>query len=221
MIKHNLNSNNNNNLNNNNNNGNNHMNQNQNQNVIQGGMITAIPSVSNLDAYNGINIEIEPSAINKEVLLGEGSFGTVWRGHCHSNQVAIKVPLKQKLSDEQLTSLRLEIKIMRNSLHPNIILFMGACTIPGQFMIVTELLHGDVEKLMQQQGLSMPIFQRILLARDAALGLTWLHKNDPSIIHRDLKTANLLYEKIENSYRVKVCDFGLSAFKVKIFFGGC
>eukprot|EP01090_Pellita_catalonica_P011572 TRINITY_DN2332_c0_g2_i1.p1 TRINITY_DN2332_c0_g2~~TRINITY_DN2332_c0_g2_i1.p1 ORF type:complete len:456 (-),score=64.96 TRINITY_DN2332_c0_g2_i1:98-1465(-) len=54
------------------------------------------------------------------------------------------------------------------------------------------------------------------MAKDAALGMTWLHLSNPSgcIIHRDLKTANLLYATTGKSkYKVKVCDFGLSEIK--------
>eukprot|EP01089_Gocevia_fonbrunei_P004739 TRINITY_DN14793_c0_g1_i1.p1 TRINITY_DN14793_c0_g1~~TRINITY_DN14793_c0_g1_i1.p1 ORF type:complete len:542 (-),score=98.64 TRINITY_DN14793_c0_g1_i1:129-1754(-) len=161
----------------------------------------------------GIDIEIDPAAIKLGSELGGGSFGKVYRGVCYSKDVAIKVPQVQSLDREQLLSLRTEIKIMRNIPHPNIILFMGACTVPGNFMIVTERLDGDLEQLMKKKGKEMTVFERITLAKDAALGLNWLHKSSPAIIHRDLKTANLLYKKTGNFFNVKVCDFGLSAIK--------
>jgi serine/threonine protein kinase len=47
---------------------------------------------------------------------------------------------------------------------------------------------------------------------DAARGLTWLHRGDFVVIHRDLKPENLL---VDENYRVKVCDFGLSQVKEK------
>lgn len=43
--------------------------------------------------------------------------------------------------------------------------------------------------------------------------MNWLHESKPQIIHRDLKPANLLVDK---NLTVKVCDFGLSAVKVKV-----
>jgi len=61
----------------------------------------------------------------------------------------------------------------------------------------------------------MTLYERLLLAKDSALGMNWLHNNNPAIIHRDLKTANLLYYKIGDFYTVKVCDFGLSDIKPK------
>ncbi|KAL6062209.1 Dual specificity protein kinase [Balamuthia mandrillaris] len=159
--------------------------------------------------------EIEPQEIHLMEELGGGCFGKVWRGECFAKPVAVKVPHVQKLDKDQLESLRSEIHIMSTNPHPNIILFMGACTIPGKFQIVTELLDGDLEGLLHKQGKKMSLFERMCMAKDAALGLNWLHCSNPAIIHRDLKTANLLYKKTGKSYSIKVCDFGLSAIKPK------
>jgi len=48
---------------------------------------------------------------------------------------------------------------------------------------------------------------RMKMARDAALGMNWLHRSNPIFIHRDLKSSNLL---VDDKMQVKVCDFGLS-----------
>ncbi|KAL6062210.1 serine/threonine-protein kinase STY17 isoform X1 [Balamuthia mandrillaris] len=159
--------------------------------------------------------EIPASDIQLLKRLGKGCFGEVWRGECHAAQVAVKVPLIQKLNEAQLEALRSEITIMAGNPHTNIVLLMGACTTtPGKFQIVTELMDGDVEKLLHSpQGKNMSLFERLVMAKDAALGMTWLHCTEPAVIHRDLKTANLLYKRTGNSYVIKVCDFGLSAIK--------
>ncbi len=49
-------------------------------------------------------------------------------------------------------------------------------------------------------------------AKEAALGMNWLHRSNPVMIHRDLKTSNLLVDK---NWMVKVSDFGLSHIKKK------
>lgn len=138
--------------------------------------------------------EIQPDEISLGAKLGDGCFGAVFRGVCRANDVAVKIPLAQlqDLDETQLQLLRTEVEIMSANPHPNIVLFMGACTIPGQFKIVTELMHGDLDTLIKRSGLKFSLFEKMRMAKDAALGVNWLHCSNPPIIHRDLKAANLL-----------------------------
>ncbi len=50
----------------------------------------------------------------------------------------------------------------------------------------------------------------MLFAKDAALGMNWLHTSNPPFLHLDLKTQNLL---VDDKWTVKVADFGLSKLK--------
>jgi serine/threonine protein kinase len=49
------------------------------------------------------------------------------------------------------------------------------------------------------------LYQRLLMAKDAALGLNWLHKSVPAIIHSDLKLENLMVLRARACVRVCVC----------------
>jgi len=152
--------------------------------------------------------EIDPSEIEIEGEIGVGSFGKVFRGRCRQKPVAVKVLHKQNLDKKTLLAFRREVKIMSKIFHPNICLFMGACTIPGKCTIVTELLpRGDLETLLRDQKLNLSLISKMKMARDAALGMNWLHCSNPVFIHRDLKPSNLL---VDDNLNVKVCDFGLS-----------
>ena len=53
-------------------------------------------------------------------------------------------------------------------------------------------MHGDLDTLIKRSGLKFSLFEKMRMAKDAALGVNWLHCSNPPIIHRDLKAANLL-----------------------------
>jgi receptor-interacting serine/threonine-protein kinase 4 len=66
-------------------------------------------------------------------------------------------------------------------------------------MIVTELLpKGDLEAMLHDKKQMLPIVLRMRMARDAALGMNWLHCSNPIFIHRDLKSSNLLVDSNMN-----------------------
>lgn len=140
---------------------------------------------------NEIAFELQPQDIVQEQLLGKGQYGFVYRGRCRQLPVAFKVFQNQDPTDDELEDLRTELMIMRSLRHPNIISCLGACTVPGNIKIVTELMEGDLETLLEKNK-ELSLFQRMKMAKGIALGLTWLHNASPPIIHRDLKPSNIL-----------------------------
>eukprot|EP01095_Lingulamoeba_sp_RSL-Kostka_P011392 TRINITY_DN4306_c0_g1_i1.p1 TRINITY_DN4306_c0_g1~~TRINITY_DN4306_c0_g1_i1.p1 ORF type:complete len:577 (-),score=183.46 TRINITY_DN4306_c0_g1_i1:103-1800(-) len=142
-------------------------------------------------------------------LLGKGCFGKVYLGNCRAIEVAVKVPNKQKLSAKVMKNFIAEVEIMSSIYHPNVCLFMGACTAPGCIRIVQEKLSGDLETRIHSNE-EIDLVKRLTWAKEACQGMNWLHKMENPVIHRDLKPANLLYD--END-KIKVCDFGLSHFQ--------
>lgn len=155
--------------------------------------------------------EIRPEEIILEELIGSGSFGKVYKGRCRQKAVAVKILHKQQFDPQTLAVFRKEVYLMSKIYHPNVCLFMGAVTIPGKLMIVTEIVSkGNMETLLHDEKIVLPLPLRMRMARDAALGVLWLHESSPTFIHRDLKTSNLL---VDENMRVKICDFGLSTVK--------
>lgn len=158
--------------------------------------------------------KISPDELEEGRVIGQGTFGTVYEGRCRGISVAIKKLTKttQDLSPQELEDFANEIEIMSFIHHPNVISLMGACTAKGNLLIVTELMAGDLEGLVLSQRY-FTLAQRLRMAKDAAMGLNWLHGMDPKIIHRDIKPANFL---IDDNLRVVISDFGLAATKDKI-----
>eukprot|EP01094_Clydonella_sp_ATCC50884_P021514 TRINITY_DN475_c0_g1_i2.p1 TRINITY_DN475_c0_g1~~TRINITY_DN475_c0_g1_i2.p1 ORF type:complete len:551 (-),score=188.99 TRINITY_DN475_c0_g1_i2:747-2399(-) len=154
---------------------------------------------------------ITADEVELEEIVGEGAFGVVWKSRVRGTTVAVKIPKKQYLSESQYAAFLSEVEIMSKINHKNICLFMGACVQPGNIRIATELMVDDLHGLVMdtERFPVLPLSKRLGFALDAARGVAWLHGNRPTVLHRDLKLANMLYD--ENSV-VKVCDFGLSQF---------
>lgn len=162
-------------------------------------------STSNFDHSSS---EIGFSELKFDVKIGEGTFGEVWKGTCRGKEVAIKKLKNQNADDYALGEFRKEIDIMSKIRHPNIVLFLGVCITTNDLYLVSEYLpRGDLETLLGNSKYDASLFRRLRMAKDAALGMNWLHCSKPQFIHRDLKTSNLL---VDENGGVKVCDFGLS-----------
>ncbi|WCJ34375.1 Protein kinase superfamily protein [Euphorbia peplus] len=149
--------------------------------------------------------------------IGAGSFGTVHRADWHGSDVAVKILMEQDFHVERFKEFVREVAIMKRLRHPNIVLFMGAVVQPPNLSIVTEYLsRGSLYRLLHKSGAREVLDERrrLSMAYDVAKGMNYLHRRNPPIVHRDLKSPNLLVDK---KYTVKVCDFGLSRLKANTF----
>ncbi|WOL09063.1 serine/threonine-protein kinase EDR1 isoform X1 [Canna indica] len=147
--------------------------------------------------------------------IGLGSYGEVYRADWNGTEVAVKKFLDQDLSGDALEQFRYEVKIMSRLRHPNVVLFMGAVTRPPNLSILTEFLpRGSLYRLLHRPNIQLDEKRRLKMALDVAKGMNYLHTSHPTIVHRDLKSPNLLVDK---NWVVKVCDFGLSRLKHHTF----
>ncbi|KAF7805176.1 serine/threonine-protein kinase EDR1 [Senna tora] len=144
-----------------------------------------------------------------------GSYGEVFHADWNGTEVAVKKFLDQDFSGAALAEFKREVRIMRRLRHPNIVLFMGAVTRPPNLSIISEFLpRGSLYKILHRPHCQIDEKRRIKMALDVARGMNCLHTSTPTIVHRDLKSPNLL---VDNNWNVKVCDFGLSRLKHNTF----
>ena len=125
--------------------------------------------------------------------LGEGTFGEVYRGKWRGGDVAVKRLFTKNPAEKILFELKKESLIMSNLRHPNILLFLGSCINPPNLCIVTEYMKlGSLASLLHDQSFNVTFQQKIQFAKQAALGMNYLHHSNPPLIHRDLTSHNLL-----------------------------
>eukprot|EP01090_Pellita_catalonica_P021978 TRINITY_DN8376_c0_g1_i1.p1 TRINITY_DN8376_c0_g1~~TRINITY_DN8376_c0_g1_i1.p1 ORF type:complete len:930 (+),score=157.90 TRINITY_DN8376_c0_g1_i1:46-2835(+) len=166
---------------------------------------TPVPSLPNPTPQSYI-WEINVNEIEIEEKIGQGGFGVVYKGNWRGTAVAIKKLIHDEMEEADYVEFVKEIEIMSKLRHPNCVLFLGACLDRKQMCIVTEFLEkGNMAQVLKSEKLKWRT--KLRMARQAAQGMAYLHQSNPPIVHRDLKSLNLL---VDENYNVKVADFGLS-----------
>uniref|UniRef100_A0ACD5TBT3 Uncharacterized protein n=1 Tax=Avena sativa TaxID=4498 RepID=A0ACD5TBT3_AVESA len=141
--------------------------------------------------------------------VASGSNGDLYRGSYCSQDVAIKVVRPERISADMYRDFAQEVYIMRKVRHKNVVQFIGACTRHPNLYIITDFMSGgSVYDYLHKKNSSFKLPEILRMATDISKGMNYLHQNN--IIHRDLKTANLLMD--ENKV-VKVADFGVARVK--------
>ena len=166
-----------------------------------------------------------------DCVIGSGSYAQVYKGKWNSTLVAIKemsrlatllanlevemeVDVDEESAHRNADILRLceqfkqEVVVMSRLHHPNVLLLIGACTDFPHLCIVTEYMsNGSLYNYLHVGNIKRHItflHQATWMAETAA-GMAYLH--DQSLVHRDLKSPNVL---LDAAFHCKLCDFGLT-----------
>ncbi|XP_048226692.1 serine/threonine-protein kinase STY8 isoform X3 [Ricinus communis] len=153
--------------------------------------------------------EIDRRLIKIGERIASGSCGDLYHGVYFGQDVAVKVLRSEQLNDTQEEEFAQEVAILRQVEHRNIVRFIGACTKSPHLCIVTEYMPGgSLYDYLHKNHNVLKLPQLLKFGIDVCRGMEYLHQNN--IIHRDLKTANLL---MDTHNVVKVADFGVARFQ--------
>ncbi|XP_077244120.1 proline-rich receptor-like protein kinase PERK13 [Tasmannia lanceolata] len=142
-------------------------------------------------------------------VIGEGGFGSVYKGQLpDGREVAVK-QLKAG-SGQGEREFRAEVEIISRVHHRHLVSLVGYCIAEHHRLLVYEFVpNNTLEHHLHGKGIPvMDWSKRVKIAIGAARGLAYLHEDcHPRIIHRDIKSANIL---LDNSFEAQVADFGLA-----------
>uniref|UniRef100_A0ACD5VU15 Uncharacterized protein n=1 Tax=Avena sativa TaxID=4498 RepID=A0ACD5VU15_AVESA len=141
--------------------------------------------------------------------IGSGGYGKVYKGTIANGQVAA-IKRAQQGSMQGAAEFKNEIELLSRVHHKNLVSLVGFCYEQGEQMLVYEYIANGTlrENLMGKGGVHLDWMKRLRIAIGSAKGLAYLHElANPPIIHRDIKSTNIL---LDESLTAKVADFGLS-----------
>ncbi|PON47847.1 Mitogen-activated protein kinase kinase kinase [Parasponia andersonii] len=141
-------------------------------------------------------------------ILGKGGFGTVYHGFFNDSEVAVK--MLSRSSAQGYKQFRAEAKLLTRVHHRNLTALVGYCDEgPNMGLLYEYMSNGDLAWHLSEKNEDLLSWEeRLKIAINAAQGLEYLHSGcKPPIIHRDVKTTNIL---LNEKLQAKLSDFGLS-----------
>lgn len=145
--------------------------------------------------------------------VGKGSFAEVYRATWRGSEIAVKKLPARAVDEETRADFEGEAALMSRLRHPNCLLYIASCSVPPDIWILTEYMPmGSLYQVLHDAELQLNWDVLLSMLSDTAKGVAYLHGHDPVILHRDLKSHNIL---VNEHWVAKVCDFGLSRLAVE------
>ncbi|HWQ45715.1 MAG TPA: protein kinase [Longilinea sp.] len=147
-------------------------------------------------------------------ILGQGGMGAVYRAHDNNLEIEVAVKENQFLSDEYSRQFRREASILASLRHPNLPRVIDYFVIPGQGQyLIMDYIEGEDLRQRIERDTRVPEQEVVLIGAFICDAIDYLHKRNPTVVHRDLKPGNI---KITPDGEAFLVDFGL----VKLMQGG-
>ncbi|KAI3892438.1 hypothetical protein MKX03_012656 [Papaver bracteatum] len=158
------------------------------------------------------------SGLTKSNLIGSGGCGEVYKVSVNhpDKSVAVKKISSKGLDSKHATQFQAEVEILGHIKHNNIVKLMGYMSSKYTKLLVYEYMeNGSLDQWLHQRNngnlnerRTLDWQKRLNIAVGVAQGLSYIHHNcSPPIIHRDVKSSNIL---LDSDFKAKVADFGVA-----------
>ncbi|KAJ3094792.1 hypothetical protein HDU97_007606 [Phlyctochytrium planicorne] len=150
-------------------------------------------------------------SIDASACLGAGAVGAVFKARYANETVVVKKLKLTSLSQRSQEEFKQEALTLSKLNHPRIVRFLGVVMDQNQYSIVLEYLHHGSLYGFYTSNPKLPFGNRLSLAMDITSGMDFLHRLSPPVLHRDVKSLNmLLYVDSVGELHAKLTDFGIS-----------
>lgn len=147
-----------------------------------------------------VSLESTPFAQTASVSVHKGVF--------MGSAAAFKQILCEEITPEDIRFMCRELKISTQLKHPNIVNTHGFVISPPYVSVCMELCQASLYDLLYKSEEQLTLGQARNMAQDIATGVAYMHSH--SVLHRDLKSLNVLTVAVPGGWTCKVCDFGES-----------
>lgn len=159
---------------------------------------------------------LDLAAVTRLQLVAAGMYGEVWLAAYGSDKVALKCLRETDASRELIGNFVEEIKLLSTLAHPKVVRFVGVVwTKESDIAVLTEFMAGGDLRSYLDRTPKQPTdgwdATALRIALDVTEALVYLHSLEPALIHRDLKSRNVL---LDGARHAKLSDFGVSRYKL-------
>lgn len=158
-----------------------------------------------IQQFHYSDLEAATNGFSDQKLLGKGSHGCVYKAVLRGRHVAVKKPSKGLEIGQEVDN---EIEILSKIHSPRLVNLLGFANDTKDRLLVVEFMsNGTLYDVLHSNSRPPNWGRKIRLALQIANAIDTLHSQNPPIIHRDIKSANVL---IDRNFNARLGDFGLA-----------
>lgn len=142
-------------------------------------------------------------------IIGNGAFGTVYKGVMAETGTMVAVKRCSHSGGQGKAEFLSELSIIGTLRHRNLVLLQGWCHEKGEILLVYDFMpNGSLDKVLFESRMPLQFHHRRKILLGVASALAYLHEEcENQIIHRDIKTSNIM---LDEEYNARLGDFGLA-----------
>ncbi|GJU71338.1 serine/threonine/dual specificity protein kinase, catalytic domain-containing protein [Tanacetum coccineum] len=174
----------------------------------------ASPSEQLCHHYSLAEIQLATQNFNDRLILGQGSFGKVYKGHITSegsSTTIVAIKRYGSISGEAVPEFSANIETLSKMRHAHLVSLLGYCYDDKEMILVYEYMpHGTLYHHLHESNTPLSWLQRLKISIDAAWGLDYLHTGAGTkcgVVHCDVNSKNIL---LGENWATKISDFGLA-----------